>query len=43
MTVPKLFASVYIDADSETLTWLNSADIDPDVLYCNGNPPWATA
>ena len=40
---PKLFASVYVDADSETLTWPNGADIDPDVLYYNGNPPWATA
>ena len=37
----KLFASVYVDPDSETLTWPNGADIDPDVLYYGGNPPWA--
>lgn len=35
-----LFASVYVDPDSETLTWPNGADIDPDVLYFDGNPPW---
>jgi len=35
-----LFASVYVDADSETLTWPNGADIDPDVLYYDGSPPW---
>jgi hypothetical protein len=38
---PKLFASVYVDPESETLTWPNGADIDPDVLYYDGNPPWA--
>jgi len=37
----KLFASVYVDSDSETLTWPNGADIDPDELYYDGNPPWA--
>ena len=37
-----LFASVYVDPDTETLTWPNGADIDPDVLYYDGNPPWAT-
>jgi hypothetical protein len=36
----KLFGSVYVDPDSETLTWPNGADIDPDVLYYDGNPPW---
>jgi hypothetical protein len=35
-----LFASVYVDPDTETLTWPNGADIDPDVLYYDGNPPW---
>jgi len=39
----KLFVSVYVDPDSETLTWPNGADIDPDVLYYDGNPPWADA
>jgi hypothetical protein len=38
---PKLFGSVYVDHDSETLTWPNGADIDPDVLYYDGIPPWA--
>ena len=38
---PKLFLSVYVDPDSETLTWPNGADIDPDVLYYNGMPPWS--
>jgi len=37
----KLFGLVYVDPDSETLTWPNGADIDPDVLYYDGNPPWA--
>ena len=35
-----LFASVYVDPDTETLTWPNGADIDPDVLYYDCNPPW---
>jgi Protein of unknown function (DUF2442) len=39
---PKLFAAVYVDADSDTLTWPNGANIDPDVLYYYANPPWAT-
>ncbi|MBM3145238.1 MAG: DUF2442 domain-containing protein [Chloroflexi bacterium] len=37
----KLFSLVYVDPDTETLTWPNGADIDPDVLYYDGNPPWA--
>jgi hypothetical protein len=37
---PVLFAAVYVDPDSETLTWPNGADIDPDVLYYDGTPPW---
>ena len=38
---PKLFAAVYVDPDTDTLTWPNGADIDPDVLYYDGAPPWA--
>ncbi len=40
---PKLFASVYVDLDLDTLTWPNGADIDPDVLYYDGAPPWVKA
>ena len=40
---PKLLAQVYVDPETETLTWPNGADIDPDVLYYGGDPPWSTA
>jgi Protein of unknown function (DUF2442) len=37
----KLFRAIRIQAG--TIGWENGADIDPDTLYYEGNPPWATA
>ena len=40
---PQLFVQVVVDPETETLTWPNGADIDPDVLYYDGDPPWSRA
>ncbi len=34
------FRQVYVDGLSETLTWSNGADIDPDVLRYDLTPAW---
>lgn len=36
---PAFFRAVVVDGG--TLTWPNGANIDPDVLYHGGTPPWA--
>lgn len=36
---PELFRAVRVEFGA--LTWPNGADIDPDVLYHAGPPPWA--
>ncbi len=35
------FRQARVDPDTETLTWPNGADLDPDMLYHGGTPPWA--
>jgi hypothetical protein len=38
-TNPEMFMSMRVEGG--TIAWPNGADIDPDVLYYNGPPPWA--
>lgn len=38
---PQFFRCVQVAGG--TVAWPNGADIDPDVLYYAGPPPWATA
>jgi len=38
-TDPTVFRSMRVEGG--TIAWPNGADIDPDVLYYNGTPPWA--
>ncbi|RRR75210.1 MAG: DUF2442 domain-containing protein [Candidatus Viridilinea halotolerans] len=40
-TDPAFFRTVFVDGG--TVAWPNGADIDPDVLYHGGTPPWAEA
>ena len=37
---PSLFQQVCVEGG--TVAWPNGADIDPDVLYYDGQPPWAS-
>jgi hypothetical protein len=37
---PQMFAAVFVDPIGQTLAWPNGADIAPETLYYNGNPPW---
>lgn len=40
---PEYFRQVYVDPISQTLTWPNGVDLDPDSLYYGDEePPWWT-
>lgn len=37
---PAMFGRVSVDETSETITWPNGADLDPDVIYGNFPDGW---
>ncbi|OGQ80132.1 MAG: hypothetical protein A2289_12945 [Deltaproteobacteria bacterium RIFOXYA12_FULL_58_15] len=39
---PAKFREVSVDAEIGTIVWPNGADLCPDVLYFDGDPPWAS-
>lgn len=38
---PEMFSRVFVDPIGQTLAWPNEADIAPESLYYEGDPPWA--